>query len=285
MKTISDCLPETFESLGLTEKLKINRLYYYWDTIVGATVSSNCFIISIKPPLIVLGVSSSPWMQQLLMQKSVVINKVNDFYGEKIISDIQLQLRNHKTIKSHAKVENSLKKSSRDEEYINVDTIVLSKEEVEHFRTTTSQVKQEKLRDILFKVGVANAKKRKLLISEGYKKCPSCNTLIEPNETHCSRCIYRKKRQRIGQLKKKFYLKPYGNYEEICKLFHCSGDEYAEAKREMIYHFLNIIYLGGDTEYDRHMAAMLITGKYKDNLTEEFIKNMTDKYRRKSFSK
>ena len=286
MKSIADCLPETFDTLGLTERLKQNSLSYYWNQIVGDTVGANCFVVSVEPPLLSIGVISSPWMQQLLMIKPVIIKKINDFYGKEIITDIRLQMRNGKIKRKQLNfAEGDVKKKNRDEEYINLDHIVLSPEEAEHFRNTVKQVKSQKLREILLKGGIGSAKKKKFLLEEGYKECPSCGSMIEKNEHHCLRCIYRMERKRIGFLKRSFYKKPYGNYDDICELFSCTQAEFSEAKKEMIYRYLNIIYLGGDTEYDRYMAAMLITGKSKDQLTEDFVIHMADKYRKKSFSK
>lgn len=64
---------------------------YIWSQI-GDDISANTAPISFKNSILVVKVSSSPWMQQLQFMKLELIDFINASFGEKVLHDIKFRL-------------------------------------------------------------------------------------------------------------------------------------------------------------------------------------------------
>ena len=74
-------------------------------------------------------------------------------------------------------------------------------------------------------------------------------------------------------------LKAYGMIGDEGRLYE---ELYNEVRRECIYKYMERIYHGCDTPEDDMMLALLITRRNPTEMTDAFIRNLTEKYRRKS---
>ena len=72
-----------------SEMLKIWEL---WDSIVGAPIAENARPAAFKGDILLVNVTSSPWMQQLQFLKKDLIGKINAEFGKPLVGDIKFKI-------------------------------------------------------------------------------------------------------------------------------------------------------------------------------------------------
>jgi predicted nucleic acid-binding Zn ribbon protein len=60
--------------------------------VVGAAIAQNTRPEAIKGKLLLVNVSSAPWMQQLQFLKPELIDKLNQTLGKELVEDIRFQI-------------------------------------------------------------------------------------------------------------------------------------------------------------------------------------------------
>ena len=88
MDSLDLCLPKALAELNLLEQYKLNTLVHKWRDVVGDVIAEHTKIVSIKPPDMVISADNSMWMQELQMQKRRIIEAINKYYHQEVITDI-----------------------------------------------------------------------------------------------------------------------------------------------------------------------------------------------------
>ena len=113
---------------------------------MGDVIADHTKIVSIKPPDMVISADNSMWMQELQMQKRRIIEAINKYYRQEVITDIRFIMKRQ----SYVKVENKTSLTIPDEQIItkriNFSNIVLSKEDVDAIDTSLKQTDNEALK-------------------------------------------------------------------------------------------------------------------------------------------
>ena len=89
MDSLDLCLPKALAELNLLEQYKLNTLVHKWRHVVGDVIADHTKIVSIKPPDMVISADNSMWMQELQMQKRRIIEAINKYYRQEVITDIR----------------------------------------------------------------------------------------------------------------------------------------------------------------------------------------------------
>jgi predicted nucleic acid-binding Zn ribbon protein len=85
-------LQQAVRASGIDVDLDAYRLWQHWKDTVGATIAENTRPEAIKGKLLLVHVSSAPWMQQLQFLKPELIEKLNQTLGKDMIEDIRFQI-------------------------------------------------------------------------------------------------------------------------------------------------------------------------------------------------
>ena len=93
MDSLDLCLPKALAELNLLEQYKLNTLVHKWRDVVGDVIAVHTKIVSIKPPDMVISADNSMWMQELQMQKRRIIEAINKYYRQEVITDIRFIMR------------------------------------------------------------------------------------------------------------------------------------------------------------------------------------------------
>ena len=97
----------------------------------------------------------------------------------------------------------------------------------------------------------------------------------------CPTCEYELHRAHIKDIKAVIRKYPYFKYSDCQQFIQCTFPDFAEAMRECIYFYLDKIYKGSINRRHMYMVAMLITHKKPDELTDQHVINLCNKYRSK----
>ena len=180
----SRILPKSIHALGPA----VERLYYchsvlfHWPQIVGNAIAANVEAVRIVKRTLWLYSYDATWRNQIQMMQLDVLQKVNNFAGEALVSELRFARSGRE------------KMQLRDEpmEALDYRTLLpkvnLTDEEIAAVRAEVAAVEDDTLRDHLFRVSLKQAKLQHLLKSLGYHPCEDCGSLTEPERTRCELC-------------------------------------------------------------------------------------------------
>lgn len=198
MDSLDLCLPKALAELNLLEQYKLNTLVHKWRDVVGDVIADHTKIVSIKPPNMVISADNSMWMQELQMQKRRIIEAINKYYRQDVITDIRFIMKRQ----SYVKVETNTSLTIPDEQIItkriNFADIVLSKEDVDAIDISLKQTDNEALKAAFRKVQITARKREIYLEQHGYHRCKRCGMhmkskrkYVQPVNMNCIENILR----------------------------------------------------------------------------------------------
>ena len=68
------------------------RVWELWDGVVGETISENARPAAFKGKILLVHVSSSPWIHQLQFHKKDIIRNLNESMGKPLIEEIKFKI-------------------------------------------------------------------------------------------------------------------------------------------------------------------------------------------------
>lgn len=276
-------IPRILEEHKLLTPYKLYQAKLSWSSIVGEQIAKYSYIQQFDGRTVIIAVLNSVWMNQLFMHKKNLIEKINAFIHEEYIEDIRF-------IRSGRKPEKIVYEKLDGEEELfpeeNLNNIVLSKELVDKIHQETAQLPgnlQEKIRQLRF----MQEKRKIVYIKDGKGICPHCGRFLQTGETICYLCRLEIRQKKKKQLHDVLIKMPWLTLEEMIQHGYIPQGKkiyvelYNEIRRDCIYRYLERIHHNCDTAEDDMMLALFITRKKPAEMTDSFIHNLSEKYRRK----
>ena len=85
-------LQQALKASRIDVDLDAYRLWQQWKDVVGPAIAENTRPEAIKGKLLLVHVSSAPWMQQLQFLKPELIEKLNETIGKEVVGDIRFKI-------------------------------------------------------------------------------------------------------------------------------------------------------------------------------------------------
>ena len=85
-------LKQAMKASNIEVDLQIYRLWEKWPDLAGPAIAQNARPEAIKGKLLLVNVSSAPWMQQLQYLKYELLEKLNGALGCKAVEDIRFKI-------------------------------------------------------------------------------------------------------------------------------------------------------------------------------------------------
>ena len=274
---VTDLRDAMLQELGIFEMYRLMKLYHDWESVVGPMVSGQAKLVHIKPPVIVVEIGHTVWMQEMIMRKPQLLEALREYYGESIITDVKVQLP-RRALQEQLVSGDALDMTPRYEEMIDFHKIVLSPEVIESIENSVSIIRNEDLRQKVLQTRIEQAKKEFVLQQEHFHQCPRCGRWqSEGSAKVCPQCEYRHIIRTVKGLLKDY---PHYKYDQIKAIAPwCTYEWYEVAKEESIYYYLTRLFQGSTDANDMYWATMLITAKPQEELSYEQVVNITNKYR------
>lgn len=89
---IADVLKNALAAYRTEGDTELVRIWKLWDGAVGHAVAENTRAAAFKGNLLIVHVSSSPWIHQLHFLKQELIEKVNRALGKNLVADIKFKI-------------------------------------------------------------------------------------------------------------------------------------------------------------------------------------------------
>ncbi len=277
---VTDLRDAMLQELGIFEMYRLMKLYHDWESVVGPMVSGQAKLVHIKPPVIVVEIGHTVWMQEMIMRKPQLLEALREYYGESIITDIKVQLP-RRALQEQLVSGDALDMTPRYEEMIDFHKIVLSPEVIQSIENSVSIIRNEDLRQKVLQTRIEQAKKEFVLQQEHFHQCPTCGRWqSEGSAKVCPQCEYKKYRHIIRTVKGLLKDYPHYKYDQMKAIAPwCTYEWYEVAKEESIYYYLTRLFQGSTDANDMYWATMLITSKSQEELSYEQVVNITNKYR------
>ena len=271
-----DLIQEVLEHNNLLKPYRHYELKKKWSSLMGNRIGKYSYIKDIREGVITIGVFNSAWMNQLFMYKNNIEEKINDFLGEKYVSDI-------KFVSASKFPEKRMINLADDYEFvlkIKPADIVLAEETVNTIKKVSDNC-QEGLKEKIYRLQVAAKRRSKAYEAEGYIPCSGCGRWIEQNKD-CEYCLSEKNQEKKVKLTAILNEMPWLTWEDIQSLYQRESfqeKQYDEVRRNCIYRLIEKIYHNADTNEDDLFLSIFITRKKPHELTDRFIINLVNKYR------
>lgn len=271
----------------LASAIWINGIRFKWDSIVGPAMAQQVAIKSVQVPILTLLASNSMWMQEVIMRKGQILSSINQYYGDDIIKDIRVLIKKESFIKDEVQAKN-IDLSYQPKGKIDFSKISLPKEILDSIDASLETIKNPNLKAIGRKVQVQNWKKNQLLSQKGYVRCKLCGKWIEPQDGRkspkgliCAQCYHGRYRAHVGQIIKVLEEHPTLKYDQMKPYMRCTLAGFNQARKELIYYYMDKVHFGSNDPHHMYMLAQLITFKSVDQLEPQFVANLCAKYRSK----
>jgi len=85
-------LQQALKASRIDVDLDAYRLWQQWNDVVGPAIAENTRPEAIKGKLLLVNVSSAPWMHQLQFLKPELIEKLNETLGKELVGDIRFKI-------------------------------------------------------------------------------------------------------------------------------------------------------------------------------------------------
>lgn len=85
---LKDIVDRLLKAYGLESKMKEIEVINAWPELMGPAVAHRTVELKIRNKLLILKLDSSVMREELMNGKSIIINRVNEYAGFPIISDI-----------------------------------------------------------------------------------------------------------------------------------------------------------------------------------------------------
>lgn len=83
MKKISDLLKESVDRTEVLRRARARRTLETWSTIVGDVMAQHCVPGRLDRGVLWVSVDGSAWSQEILLRKSLILDRLNEIAGEK----------------------------------------------------------------------------------------------------------------------------------------------------------------------------------------------------------
>lgn len=281
---------ETYKPIDmgqLSEAIRINSIRMHWELLVGSSMAKYVSIQKITPPSMHLLANNSMWMQEATMRKRELIEIINKFYGKPLISELQIHMQKKSFIKE-AISSDTIDLSYQAIEPIDFNKIPLPKEVLESIEQQLASIKDPELKEMGRKLQIQNWKKNQVLSKDGYHRCTSCGKWIQkeddrrgPKGPICPQCHHERYRNHVRQIKSVLKKHPTLKYDQMASYMPCTLSGFNQARKELIYFFMDKIHYGSKDPHHMYMLAQLITYKDVQDLEPQFVANLCAKYRSK----
>ena len=89
---IGQVLSSVLKSCGRGGELELPRIWHMWPQVVDEVVAQNTRPAAIKDDLLLVHVSSSPWIHRLQFLKQDIIEKLNTAMGKAVVRDMTFKI-------------------------------------------------------------------------------------------------------------------------------------------------------------------------------------------------
>ena len=90
LEAVGPLLTGVLEGLGLDRRLREFQAVEVWNSVVGEVIAENTRPVAMREGVLFVEVASSVWMQELVLLRDEIVERLNQQLGENIVRRIVL---------------------------------------------------------------------------------------------------------------------------------------------------------------------------------------------------
>lgn len=180
LNSVSDMIDT---AVGKSRRLKEGILKAEWEKIVGK-ICNECQPDYIKDGILYISVKSTFFIHHLTMEKGKYIQKINDYFGENVVTDISIR-----TGKLNEKRDEYLDREDEEESEEKQEPHIKKEEVLTDLENSSIEKRNLGILEKIAYLQKIAKEREEYLLSHGYKKCKICGMLYEGEEEFCKVCI------------------------------------------------------------------------------------------------
>ncbi len=90
-KNIKQVINELLATYKLNGKIDELKIWNHWAELVGTVVAKNTSKIMLKNGILSVFVESAPLKNELMYHRSIILQKINNFFEKQIIKEIHIK--------------------------------------------------------------------------------------------------------------------------------------------------------------------------------------------------
>ena len=277
LELVASIIPKSVHALGPEVEKKYRRFYvlWHWADIVGNAIAANVHPIGMEHGRLWLYTPSASWRNEIQMMQMEILQKVNRYAGEKLVSEMRFSGRREKVLVFDRTELPPPVHFGRELAKKN-----LPKEKIEDIRQECSSVEDDdlrmKLQELLLKQGKLNQWREE----QGWHPCVDCGVLCPKDAKRCTVCSARHEeavRERVYRILQEL---PWLRYGEIkAQVPECTSYMASSLRASMVQELARKVKL----EDIRSLAAKRLVMLYHclppEQLTEDLIRRTLYKLR------
>ncbi|HML88829.1 MAG TPA: DUF721 domain-containing protein [Methylomusa anaerophila] len=275
---MKDILPNTLKSMGIAKKYNSYSVIIHWEEIAGGEIAAHAWPVTIQRGTMILAVNNSVWSHHLMMLKNELIDKINSFLHEKLVTDIRFQAGYFRKNQNQEYKENGENGQS-------VSPVRLNANELELIGNMVAYINDEKLRNKIKYVLIKEIATDRAKRLQGWKNCLSCTVLVPPGTSYCTICNLAQKEAKKNAMHQLLIDAPWLTYQETNSYIVCSLKEYHLTKKALVHNLVRRLFQPNVDKVTEASLVMLMTGIKPDKMSQEFIDTMISKIKIKLFEK
>lgn len=200
-----DSVSTFYQQPKYRDGLQRGKLRECWPAIVGKLTALHTYPCKLNNHCLVIVCDAPIWIQELQLQSSLLVARINKLVNEQLVKEIHCQL---------GKLEPSSprpKPASRQLPAIAATNI--SSELQQQIQEDASTVKDLGVQTSIVKLRTFLAKRRELALAQGAKPCAICG---EPSKQQvCDSCLSQKRQNDKHALYRHLNIQPWLDYEQL----------------------------------------------------------------------
>lgn len=278
-------IPKILEKNHLLMPYKLYQAKLDWQKIAGPQIAKYSYIRDYEGTEVIIAVLNPVWMSHLFIYKQKIIDGINAFIGQDFIQEARFVRSGKRPVQIVYEGVNG----EEDKTYPKgkLSNIVIPDTIVAAIRKETAALPAE-LREKMAQLRFAQIRRQLAYKDEGFNSCPQCGRWLSKGETLCYICRLEKRQQKKKYVRNVLEEMPWLTLEDMIEDGYLQADSsldaelYNEVRRDCIYRLLEKVHQNYDTAEDDFCLALFITRRNPKELTDKFIHNLTEKYRRKN---
>ena len=270
LENMATIIPKSIHALGrkFEHSYRCRYTIYHWDKVVGEKVAKNSRVAKIEKGTLMLYVPDATWRNEIQMFGEEIIQKTNNFAGEKIAKKIVFVNRPHILFDDNNKKNAAINLSVKRKQ---TAVLNISPKEQAKINDICNFIQDNALREKM--TGLIKQQKKLTAKRKRNKwhKCVSCAALCPPDRKLCPDC--RRRQQEIKKNKIREYLDvyPWARYAEITKVIDCTPEDITDVRISMIQQLALTMRIDNYEKIAAHKLVMLYKCLPPEELTEPMV--------------
>ena len=233
LEDLATIIPKSIHALGrkFEHRYRCRYTLFHWRKVVGKKVFDHVKPAKIENDVLFLYAPDSTWRNELMMFQDDIVQKANNFAGEKIIKKIAfINKPNNALYNDNGEAIVINNKISKKNNLLNTLPLKEEKRIDEICRKIRDEELRTKMHRFMEKHELLKINRQK----NKWHKCAACSSLCPPEHKLCLSCRQKKQAETKKKIRELLNVYPWLRYAQINNIVPCTPDDINDVRLSMV---------------------------------------------------